>query len=176
MGNWQDEAKKLQTAGGGRPSDRGYSPPQHQREPQRRHDSTPPLTRTDCTGQTYFENGHLKMSYVARRNVEPIVAKFATDYPALKRNQLNRFFRYCRLIQSRLDQDPATWEDERINVAKLSSFAADAFGKEPKKIPASFREFIDCNVDMIKNKEDFCGGFMEHFEAVMGFASLHLRD
>src|SRR5579872_2815300 len=153
MGEWQDELRKA----GGRPAPQQQAP--------RRFDDRGRATRTDCTGETYFEGDHLKASYVARRTVEPIVVGFARDYPALKRNQLNRFFRYCRLIESRLQQNPGSWQDERVNVLKLSAFAADAFGKEPKKIPESFRDFIDCNVDRIKDQKDFCDGFMEHFEA-----------
>ena len=134
-------------------------------------------TTTDCAGQSYFdEEGHLLLKYVSRRDVEPIVVAFSQDRPPLNMHQLNRFFRYCRTIEGRLIDGTSPWEQERVNVAKLSSFAADAFGKNPRKIPESFRRFIDCNADRASSERAFRRGFMEHFEAVLGFAALHLRD
>jgi hypothetical protein len=59
-------------------------------------------------------------------------------------------------------------------VKLLSAHAADAVGKE-RKIPERFRQFIDSNVSMVRTEEDFVKGFMKHFEALMGFASLYAK-
>lgn len=153
---------------------------EEQRPDRQRGHGDPPFrshsTTADCAGQSYFdEEGHLLLRYVSRRDVEPIVVEFSRDRPPLTMTQLNRFFRYCRTIEGRLIDGTSPWEDERVNVAKLSIFAADAFGKSPRKIPESFRKFIDCNVDRMTSEKAFRRGFMEYFQAVLGFAALHLR-
>jgi len=124
---------------------------------------------------SYFDNaGHLRPEFVSKENVDNLARKFERD--GLNMHQLRRFFNYCREIERRLRSEQSPWEVERSNVAKLSAFAADAAGKKPPKIPASFREFLDKNVERIRSKKDFLDGFMEHFEALVGFSALYMKE
>ena len=122
---------------------------------------------------TYFdERGSLKLEFVAKSNVETLARDLARD--RLNMHQLRRFFNYCREIERRLRSTQSVWEAEKSNVARLSAFAADAGGKG--KIPKSFRDFIDKNVERCKTRSDFLEGFMKHFEALVGFAALYLKE
>jgi CRISPR type III-A-associated protein Csm2 len=121
---------------------------------------------------SYFEKGALKSKYVSRGTMEPMAQGMASD--GLNMTQLNRFFRHCRQIQFRLKRGESTWDQESPEVELLSAHAADAAGKE-QKIPESFRRFIDGNVSRVRTEADFVEGFMKHFEALMGFASLYAK-
>ena len=126
-------------------------------------------------GDLFFDqNGNLKLEFVAKATVEPLARKLGQD--RLTMSQLRRFFLYCRNIERRIRSRQTTWEQEKARVAKLSAFAADAAGKRPPKIPLLFRDFIDQKVKMVQSEKDFLEGFMEHFEALVGFAALHLRE
>jgi CRISPR type III-A-associated protein Csm2 len=128
--------------------------------------STPP-------GGGYFdEHGNLKLEYVAKSDVDTLARILTHD--GLNMHQLRRFFNYCREVERRLRSNPGSWAAERSSVVKLSAFAADAAGKN--KIPRSFREFIDKNVERSKTADEFLKGFMEHFEALVGFAALHMKE
>ena len=128
--------------------------------------------KTQSPPDTYFDDaGNLRLEYVAKANLETLARDLARD--GLNMHQLRRFFNYCREIERRL-RGNQTWEAERASVAKLSAFAADAAGKG--KIPKSFRDFIDKNVQRTRSADGFLKGFMEHFEALVGFAALYLKE
>lgn len=118
----------------------------------------------------------LKIEYVAREKVEPLVREMSKAWPQLTMHQLRRFFQHCRATEAKLKQNASSWESERANFATLDSAAADAFGKEPKKIPRLFHDFIQRNVAAVKSKNDFLKGFLPHFEALVGFGALHLKE
>ena len=123
----------------------------------------------------YFDGqGHLKLEFVSKAGVEPLARKFGEE--KLNMAQLRRFFNHCREIERRLRSKRSAWEVERTNVAKLSAFAADAAGKRPPKIPRSFRDFIDRNVEASRTERDFLEGFMKYFEALVGFSALYLGE
>jgi CRISPR type III-A-associated protein Csm2 len=125
-------------------------------------------------GSGFFDaKGGLRVELVDREHMDKMASGMAED--GLLMNQLNRFFRHCRRIQSRLSRNETSWEKEKSAVALLSAHAADAYGKSPRKIPQSFKEFIDRNVARIHTEDDFVKGFMKHFEALMGFASLYAK-
>jgi CRISPR type III-A-associated protein Csm2 len=121
---------------------------------------------------SFFENGALKSKFVDRQHMEPMAEGMAKD--GLNMSQLNRFFRHCRRIQFRLKRKEIGWDKVRSEVELLCAHAADAYGKG-QKIPESFKRFIDSNVKRIHTEKDFIGGFMKHFEALMGFASLYAK-
>lgn len=118
----------------------------------------------------------LKLEYVSRNTVEPLVKAMSKAWPQLTMHQLRRFFQHCRAIEAKLKQQASTWESERTNFAKLDSAAADAWGKDSKKIPRLFHDFIQRNVAAVKSKDDFLKGFLPHFEALLGFGALHLKE
>jgi CRISPR type III-A-associated protein Csm2 len=137
---------------------------------------TKPATALTASGDddSFLDaSGNLKLSFVDRAHMEP-KAKAMTQ-AGLNMNQLNRFFRHCRRIEFRLRRKETTWAEEKPEVAALSASAADAFGKSPPKIPAEFRDFIYDNVARTRTEDDFLKGFMKHFEALMGFASIYVK-
>ncbi|MBX6364786.1 MAG: type III-A CRISPR-associated protein Csm2 [Gemmatimonadetes bacterium] len=124
----------------------------------------------------YFDaDGHLRIEYVARERVEPLVQRMAESRPPLTSAQVRRFFQHCRRIESRLRSGEASWLDVRPQVVFLDAAAQDAFGKTPKKIPTLFHEFIRRNVAAICDEKAFLRGFLPHFEALVGFGSIHIR-
>ena len=127
----------------------------------------------NSSGTYYFdERGNLKPEFVAKENLERKAREL--DRAGLKMHQLRRFFNHCRQIDRRLRGKQTSWEQEVANIAKLSGFAADAAGKS--KIPREFREFLDRNVERVHSEKDFVAGFMQHFEALVAFSALYLRE
>jgi CRISPR type III-A-associated protein Csm2 len=132
--------------------------------------------------QTRYKSGYfdgasktLRPEFVQRSCVQPLVEELAhppKPLPQLTQHQVRRFFQHCRWIERQLRTRAKSWEEMRVEVLKLAVAAADAFGKRPTpKIPESFRDFIQWNVDQTQTAEDFTNGFLPHFEAVIGFGS-----
>ena len=137
--------------------------------------TTKPTTAAAAAGDDdgfFEESGGLKLHFVDREHMERRASEMAND--GLNMSQLNRFFRHCRRIEFRLRRKETGWEKERSEVELLCAHAADAYGKG-QKIPASFKGFIDDNVKRTCTADDFVKGFMKHFEALMGFASLYAK-
>jgi hypothetical protein len=65
----------------------------------------------------------------------------------------------------------ATWAQVVADFYKLDVSAADAYGKDTKKIPRIFHDFIKANVAAVKTEGDFLKGFLPHFEALLGFGA-----
>ena len=130
------------------------------------------MSDADDDGSFFEQSGGLKVRFVDREHMEPQAEAMARD--GLNMNQLNRFFRHCRRIEFRLRRKETGWDQEKSEVDLLSAHAADAYGKG-EKIPASFKRFIDDNVKRTRTEGDFAKGFMKHFEALMGFASLDAK-
>ncbi|HRP61803.1 MAG TPA: type III-A CRISPR-associated protein Csm2 [Phycisphaerales bacterium] len=124
----------------------------------------------------YFDSdGNLRSDYVSRDKVEPLIHKMAHGDPKLTTGQLRRFFGHCRALETQLKSGTATWDQLRTKFAFLDVAAADAYGKAQRKIPGLFYDFILCNVAAVKTEKDFRQGFLAHFEALVGFGSLHLQ-
>lgn len=126
----------------------------------------------------YFDAaGDLRPQYVSRSRVEPLAKKLAGGN--LTMNQLRRFFQHCRAIEARLKaaaEPAAAWRAAEADFRKLDVAAADAFGKREQKIPELFHDFIRTNVAAVHTESDFLRGFLPHFEALVGFGSLHIKD
>ncbi len=124
----------------------------------------------------YFDaNGCLKIEYVSRDKVEPLVKAMCADRTGLTSHQIRRYFGHCRAIETRLKSGGATWESLWPEVKKLDIAAADGAAKQPPKIPALFHDFIRYNVAAIKTQKDFLDGFLPHFEAIVGFGQAHFK-
>ncbi len=121
-------------------------------------------------------NPKLKLEFVSREKVEPLVKAMSQAWPQLTMHQLRRFFQHCRATEAKLKQKATSWESEQTNFAKLDSAAADAYGKTQKKIPRLFHDFIKLNVAAVNSEEDFLKGFLPHFEALVGFGAQHLNE
>ena len=51
----------------------------------------------------YFDDaGHLRLDYVSRDRVEPLVREMSQARPSLTMHQVRRFFQHCRAIEARL--------------------------------------------------------------------------
>ncbi|MFA7237275.1 MAG: type III-A CRISPR-associated protein Csm2 [Phycisphaeraceae bacterium] len=124
----------------------------------------------------YFDaDGNLRIEYVSREKVEPLIQKMANAQPKLTTGQLRRFFQHCRGLETKLKSGAATWAAIRPQFEFLDAASADAFGKTPHKIPDLFYDFISRNVHAVKTEKDFLQGFLPHFEALVGFGSLHVQ-
>jgi hypothetical protein len=122
----------------------------------------------------YFDaQGDLKLEYVSRERVEPLVKAMCRD--RLKSHQIRRYFGHCRAIETRLKSATGTtWASVAPEIKKLDVAAADGFAKN--KIPGLFHHFVKCNVAAIKSKKDFICGFLPHFEALVGFGTAHMES
>lgn len=105
---------------------------------------------------------------------EEFVTTMASDvavlFKGLKNHQLRRFYGHAKAAENRLRMT-GDWNAVNLDIKKLSPFASEAKGKD--KIPHSFYEFIDTNINAIKTRKDFEEGFMEHFQAVVAFFTYH---
>lgn len=125
----------------------------------------------------YFDaTGHLKVEFVLRDRLVPLVQAMDESMPRLTMHQVRRFFQHCRAIEARLRSKTSTWADEEAAFRKLDVAAADAFGKSNPKIPRIFHDFIQRNVVAVRTEADFLKGFLPHFEALVGFGSQTLKE
>jgi len=141
-------------------------------------DPPPDLDRLwpDYLRHGYFDDeGTLRVEFVERALVDPLVKAMANAHPPLTAAQLRRFFQHCRRVETRLRSRESTWAQVRPKVMFLDAAAQDAAGKRPAKIPKLFFEFITRNIAALKAERDFLEGFVPHFEALVGFGSLYLR-
>lgn len=125
----------------------------------------------------YFDaDGHLKVEYVAREKVEPLVQAMCRDGRApLTTHQVRRFFGHCRAIETKLKSLNVEWGAIWSELHKLDIAAADGLAKDRPKIPVLFADFITRNVAAVKNDKDFLQGFLPHFEALVGFGTAHFE-
>lgn len=124
----------------------------------------------------YFDaDGCLKVEYVSRDKVEPLVKTMCTDRGGLTSHQVRRYFGHCRAIETRLKSGGAKWAEVWPEVKKLDVAAADGAAKQPPKIPSLFHDFIRRNVSAIECEKDFLKGFLPHFEALVGFGQAHFK-
>jgi CRISPR type III-A-associated protein Csm2 len=126
-------------------------------------------------GGYFASEGYLQRDYVSRDKVEPLIKAMARSEPELTQHQLRRFFQHCRAVEARLRARQSTWATSEAEFCKLDAAAADAAGKNPPKIPALFHDFIRRNVAAVHSEKEFLQGFLPHFEALVGFGSLHLK-
>ncbi len=114
----------------------------------------------------YFDaNGRLWEDFVTS-----MASGVALLFKGLKNHQLRRFYGHAKAAENRLRMT-GDWNSVNLDIKKLSPFVSEAKGKD--KIPQSFFEFIDRNIDAIKTRKDFEQGFMEHFQAVVAFFTYH---
>ncbi|MBV9399380.1 MAG: type III-A CRISPR-associated protein Csm2 [Bryobacterales bacterium] len=97
---------------------------------------------------------------------EEIASRFEAD--GLRRHQLRAFYDHAKRQLQRLGYG-APFEEIKPEIARLKAFAADRAGRSNNPIPATFKRFIDCNVDAVGDEKSFKSGFMPHFEAVVAY-------
>lgn len=93
----------------------------------------------------------------------------------LTRNQLQNFYRHIRRLSDSLEY-VAEEESDRV-LRKLQAVEPLAnYAKDRKVIPAVFFEFLKRNIDKCNDRRTFRHGFIEHFQAVVGFCAGRLKD
>jgi CRISPR-associated protein Csm2 len=120
----------------------------------------------------YFdETGNLFEEYLKKDGIADQIAKnLGIEKPEMKNHQLRRFYGHVRAAENRLRMTN-DFNSVYIDIKKLEPFVAEAKGKN--KIPKTFYDFIIKNTNAVKNKKDFLEGFLEHFQAVVAFFTLH---
>ncbi|HLI82705.1 MAG TPA: type III-A CRISPR-associated protein Csm2 [Bryobacteraceae bacterium] len=116
----------------------------------------------------YFaENGSIRVDMITIE-AERLAARFEAD--RLKRHQLRSFFDHAKRQSQRLVYG-APFGEVHPQIALMKAFAADRAERADNKLPQSFKQFIDRNVDAINNEAAFRRGFMPHFEAVVAYCA-----
>lgn len=121
--------------------------------------------------QYFTKDGYPQVEMV-KEQAETIARRFATERHPLTRHQLRAFYDHAKK-QLRLLEYGTPFAKVHPEVARLKAFAADRAARD--KIPFSFRQFIDRNIDAITDEKSFRNGFMPHFEAVVAY-SARIRD
>jgi CRISPR-associated protein Csm2 len=116
----------------------------------------------------YFtDEGHTRPELV-KEEAEKIAGRFYAD--RLKRHQLRWFYDHAKRQYQRL-QYGTSFGAVHADIARLKAFAADRAGRSNNPIPASFKQFIDSNVDAVMDERSFSEGFIPHFEAVVAYCA-----
>jgi CRISPR-associated protein Csm2 len=125
------------------------------------------LPRDYLNGGYFDADGNLKPEYLVKDGFADKIASDLKDArPEITNHQLRRFYGHVRAADNRLRMTgnfPAVYND----LKKLDSFVAEAKGK--KKIQDLFYEFMVRNLKETRTEKDFKEGFMEHFQALVGF-------
>ncbi len=140
----------------------------------------------------YFDEGNcLRAAYVSRvagqqqgmdYGVEPLANRLVNSQPPLSMKQARQFFAQARRVESLLAAEAdAPLKRFQQDFMQLEIVANYRFDREKnRKIPALFRDFIVRNVQAVQaasNPRDaFLRGFLPHFEALMGYLSLHRSE
>ena len=132
----------------------------------------------------YFEfdsenKPYLLPVFVSKEQMDPLANLLANGQPHLTTGQIRRFFNECRQIERLLNVEGRSWEQVSARFEKLSAHAQNASSGQNRKIPREFQEFIDINVNRVSSADDprkaFLDGFIQHFEALVGFGAAHMR-
>lgn len=122
-------------------------------------------------------NRYRLTDFVSREKVDDLAIKLGKN--GLTTGQLRRFYNYCRSIERQLNVEGRNWQQVAADFEELVFHAQ--YAQSAHKIPVEFQQFIDDNVRRVKaadgqQREAFLEGFLPHFEALVGFASAHLRE
>ena len=122
-------------------------------------------------GGYFDQKGHLHTRYIVRGgDADTIAKKLGIEKPAMTNHQLRRFYSHVRAAENKL-KITQNFSSALVDLRKLDAFVAEAKGKG--KIPDIFYGFINKNLENVKTQDDFLNGFMEHFQAVVGFFTYH---
>lgn len=122
----------------------------------------------DYLSRGYFdEKGNLYCELITT-TAEKLAEDFGQSRPQLKNHQLRRFYNHIKMAENQLNmlQD---FPRIQVKIQKLKPFAAEAAGGESAKVPKIFYDFINKNLDLVKDEKSFREGFLEHFQAVVAY-------
>jgi len=121
--------------------------------------------------QYFTSDGHIRVEML-KEEAERISDRFADA--KLKRSQLRAFYDHAKRQLQRLRYGTA-FAEVHPEIVRLKAFAADRAHRRTNPIPPPFKQFIDRNVDAVKDQRCFTEGFMPHFEAVVAYCG-RIRD
>jgi CRISPR-associated protein Csm2 len=126
-------------------------------------------------GGYFNDEGNIKDELLVdhAREVARLIGLRGQGYEGIKNAQLRKFYGHVRAADTRMNYD-APFEAVRPSILELSAFVAEAAGK--RKVPAVFQQFMDKNLENIRDAKSFRQGFVKHFQAVVGFFSYFYKD
>lgn len=114
----------------------------------------------------YFDKDSCLYETLLTTTADQIALLFSSSYPKLKNHQLRRFYQHARAAENKLNMTH-DWPCVNVDIKKLKAFVAEAKGKG--KVSEVFYEFINKNIDNIRDEKSFTRGFLEHFQAVVAY-------
>ena len=120
----------------------------------------------------YFTDDGFTRVELVQDEAQRIASCFRDDN--LTRHQLRAFYDHAKKQLQRLDYG-APFGRIHPEIARLKAIAADRARRANNPLPNSFKEFLDRNVDAVKDEKTFRSGFMPHFEAVVAYCAI-LRE
>lgn len=124
------------------------------------------------TGGYFNDEGSLKDELLVD-HARDIARTIGAGYEGIKNAQLRKFYSHVIAANERMNYGES-YASVRPTILELSSFVAEAAGK--RKLPIVFKQFIDKNLEHIKDEKTFRLGFVKHFQAVVGFFSSFYRE
>ena len=127
----------------------------------------------------YDDSGKIRKNLLdeeARKEMERFIVfnhrNQVNPYKSISSTQLRRFFNEFRSLEKKVNADDAGAFEKTLPLIKMVKSKVAYAGN---KVPQSFRNFLEININAIQNKEDF-NAFMLHFEAIVGFCGEHLKN
>ena len=125
----------------------------------------------------YFNNNQsektLKVEYILKYPKEIVeILQKEQRRGKNKTTQIRKYYNFCMRLKTRVgnsytkEKQVLSFEKLKVELESLKYFVYDAHKRD--KVTSVFKEFIEKNVDAIKDNEDFLA-FVKHFEAVMAY-------
>jgi CRISPR type III-A-associated protein Csm2 len=117
----------------------------------------------------FIEKGFIRKEFILELPKE--LASLFSKNPALnKSTQIRKYFDYCRKIEG-IFKVKKNFNYVVSELPRLNYHIHNALNKKPPLISKEFCEFVEKNVELaIQSEENFLKGFINHFEAVIGYS------
>lgn len=119
----------------------------------------------------YFETPYyVKKEFIVEYPKE-LAVLFGKDRSLNKSAQIRKYFDFCRKIEG-IFKVKKDFNYVKSELPRLIYHINSAYNKKPPLVSAEFKMFIEKNVEMaIQDENNFLKGFMNHFEALIGFSN-----
>jgi CRISPR type III-A-associated protein Csm2 len=126
----------------------------------------------------YLKNGYFNDTPTGKAIKTSLMMKTARDialglnstWPKVKKTQLRKYYDYCKNLQGKMQLKSVGYEVIRPGFVKLLGHATNALNKSTPLVPRLFVEFVERNVNAVKDADDF-NAFVEHFEMIVAYYS-----
>lgn len=124
----------------------------------------------------YLKNGYFNDTPTGKAIKTSLMMKTARDiaeglysaWPQIKKSQLRKYYDYCKNLQAKMEFKKVGFEVIQPGFAKLLGHATNASNKSPKLVPRLFVDFVERNINTVKDADDF-NAFVEHFEMIVAY-------